>query len=131
MGLNDKQRRFVDEYLVDCNATQAAIRAGYSCRTAYSLGQRLLKQPRIRQALQAARQRQAQRCQIEADEVVRRLTDIARMDPQQLEQYGGKLSDVVKALRHLGEHLGLFGSADQQRTNVPQIHIELYRGEQD
>ena len=41
--LNDKQKRFVDEYLVDLNATAAAKRAGYSEKTAYSMGQRLLK----------------------------------------------------------------------------------------
>ena len=43
MSLNDKQRRFVNEYLIDLNATQAAIRAGYSQKTAYSHGERLLK----------------------------------------------------------------------------------------
>ena len=42
MALNDKQRRFVAEYLIDLNATQAAIRAGYSKKTAGSQGQRLL-----------------------------------------------------------------------------------------
>ncbi|MGG0666957.1 terminase small subunit [Lederbergia citrisecunda] len=42
MALNDKQRRFADEYIIDLNATQAAIRAGYSARTAKSQGQRLL-----------------------------------------------------------------------------------------
>ena len=43
MALNDRQRKFVEEYLIDFNATQAAIRAGYSKRTAYSQGSRLLK----------------------------------------------------------------------------------------
>ncbi len=42
-GLTDKQKRFCDEYLIDCNATQAAIRAGYSRRTAYRTGCDLLK----------------------------------------------------------------------------------------
>lgn len=41
--MTDKQKRFCNEYLIDCNATQAAIRAGYSEATAYSAGQRLLK----------------------------------------------------------------------------------------
>lgn len=43
MALNDKQKRFADEYIIDLNATQAAVRAGYADRTAYSQGQRLLK----------------------------------------------------------------------------------------
>ena len=42
-AVTPKQKRFCDEYLIDTNATQAAIRAGYSEKTAYSIGQRLLK----------------------------------------------------------------------------------------
>lgn len=49
--LTDKQRRFIDEYLVDCNATQAAIRAGYSQATAGAIGFENLKKPEIREAI--------------------------------------------------------------------------------
>ena len=52
--LTAKQQIFVMEYLNDCNATQAAIRAGYSSRTAYSIGQENLKKPEIRQAIDTA-----------------------------------------------------------------------------
>ena len=52
--LTAKQQVFVMEYLNDCNATQAAIRAGYSSRTAYSIGQENLKKPEIRQAIDTA-----------------------------------------------------------------------------
>ena len=51
--MTNRQARFVSEYLFDLNATQAAIRAGYSTRTAYSIGQRLLKNVEIQQAIQA------------------------------------------------------------------------------
>ena len=50
-GLTAQQRSFVAEYLKDNNATQAAIRAGYSKKTAYSIGQRLLKKVEIAQAI--------------------------------------------------------------------------------
>lgn len=53
-GLTDKQQRFVDEYLIDLNATQAAIRAGYSEKTAYSVGHENLKKPEIQKAIQEA-----------------------------------------------------------------------------
>jgi len=46
-GLTPKQRLFVAEYLKDFNATQAAMRAGYSKKTAYSIGQENLKKPEI------------------------------------------------------------------------------------
>ena len=49
-----KQELFIREYLVDFNATQAAIRAGYSSRTAYSIGNELLRKPEISQAIDAA-----------------------------------------------------------------------------
>ena len=50
MALNDRQRRFVEEYVIDGNATQAAIRAGYSAKTAYSIGSRLLKNVEVLKA---------------------------------------------------------------------------------
>lgn len=50
--MNARQKRFVSEYIVDQNATQAAIRAGYSEKTAYSQGQRLLKHVEIKSALE-------------------------------------------------------------------------------
>jgi phage terminase small subunit len=53
MALTSKQQRFVDEYCVDLNATQAAIRAGYSRKTAYSIGSENLTKPEIKVALQA------------------------------------------------------------------------------
>ena len=48
VALTEKQKRFCDEYLIDLNATQAAIRAGYSPDTAYSIGQENLKKPEIK-----------------------------------------------------------------------------------
>ncbi len=51
-SLTPKQKRFCEEYLIDMNATQAAIRAGYSERTAYSMGQRLLKKVEVQEYIQ-------------------------------------------------------------------------------
>lgn len=59
MALTGKQKRFADEYLVDLNATQAAIRAGYSQRTAYSIGDENLRKPEIKTYIQK-RQKQLQ-----------------------------------------------------------------------
>lgn len=76
MTLNEKQKRFVEEYLVDLNATQAAIRAGYSKKTAYSMGQRLLKKVEIQAAIQGAIENRAKRTEITQDRV---LTELARV----------------------------------------------------
>ncbi len=59
--LTPKQKRFVDEYLIDLNATQAAIRTGYSKRTAGQIGHELLKKPEIGVALQKAHAIHAER----------------------------------------------------------------------
>jgi len=53
-NLTPKQQRFVEEYLIDLNATQAAIRAGYSEKTAYSVGHENLKKPEIQKAIEEA-----------------------------------------------------------------------------
>ena len=50
--MTEKQKRFVDEYLIDLNATQAAVRAGYSAKSAYSIGTENLKKPEIERAIE-------------------------------------------------------------------------------
>lgn len=74
--LTDKQRRFVEEYLVDLNATEAAKRAGYSKKTAYSVGHENLKKPEIAAALTEAKQKRSENTEITAERV---LTEVARL----------------------------------------------------
>ncbi|KAA0910672.1 terminase small subunit [Pusillimonas sp. ANT_WB101] len=80
MALTNKQRRFVEEYLVDLNATQAAIRAGYSKKTAGQIGDENLKKPQIAKAVQEAQANRSNRVQVDADYVLARLVEIDRMD---------------------------------------------------
>lgn len=80
MALTQKQRLFVDEYLIDLNATQAAIRAGYSKRTAGQIGDENLKKPQIAQAIKEAMDSRSKRVQINADYVLNRLVEIDRLD---------------------------------------------------
>lgn len=77
MALTEKQERFVAEYLVDLNATAAAKRANYSERTAYSMGQRLLKKVEIQAAIQEAIKKRARRTEITQDMVLKELAAIA------------------------------------------------------
>ncbi len=80
MALTKKQRLFVDEYLLDLNATQAAIRAGYSTRRATEIGYQLLQRPEVARAIQAAMAERSKRTEVEADYVIRRLREIDEMD---------------------------------------------------
>ena len=79
-NLTPKQQRFVEEYLIDLNATQAAIRAGYSEKTARSIGQRLLTNVDIQKAIEGAQSKRAEQTQIDAAYVLKRLVEIDQMD---------------------------------------------------
>ncbi len=72
-GLNAKQARFVDEYLKDLNAKQAAIRAGYSPHTAEVQGSRLLSHAKVGRIIGRRIEERKQRVTVKADEVVERL----------------------------------------------------------
>lgn len=78
--LSDRQKRFCDEYLVDLNASKAAVRAGYSPRSAPQLGERTLKLPQVREYLDKRRQAQARRTEVTQDFVLGELMKIATAD---------------------------------------------------
>ena len=79
-NLTPKQQRFVEEYLIDLNATQAAIRAGYSEKTAKSIGQENLTKPDIQKAIEEAQNKRQKQTQIDAAYVLKRLVEIDQMD---------------------------------------------------
>lgn len=90
MPLTDKQARFVEEYLVDLNATQAAIRAGYSEATARSIGSENLTKPDVAEAIQAAMAERSKRTNVTADKVVAELARIAFTDIRKAVRWGGQ-----------------------------------------
>lgn len=79
--LSPNQQRFVDEYLVDLNATQAAIRAGYSAKTAEQQGPRLLGNAGVRAAIDARVAKRSERVEVKADDVLRELLRLGMSDP--------------------------------------------------
>ncbi|HHH8717011.1 TPA: terminase small subunit, partial [Acinetobacter baumannii] len=87
MALRGKQQRFVDEYLIDRNATQAAIRAGYSAKTAYSIGEQNLKKLEVKKAIEESEKELAERNKITQDKVLNRLWEMATADPNELMRY--------------------------------------------
>src|SRR3546814_8117 len=89
MALTDKQRRFVEEYLVDLNATQAAIRAGYSKKTAASIGEENLRKPDIAKAIQEAQAARSKRTEITQDQVLKELAKIGFADIRKAIRWGG------------------------------------------
>jgi phage terminase small subunit len=80
MALTDKQEMFCREYLIDLNATQAAIRAGYSDKTANRTGSENLSKPDIAQRIIDLKSERNERVEVNADYVLRRLVEIDQMD---------------------------------------------------
>lgn len=93
--LTDKRKRFVQEYLLDLNATQAAIRAGYSAKTAAVIGHELLRKPNVKAALEAAMAKREERTEINADWLLRRLADEVEADVADLYDGNGSLLPVL------------------------------------
>lgn len=89
--MTPKQQRFVEEYLIDLNATQAAIRAGYSAKTAYSIGEEILRKPEVAAALSLAQAARAIRTEITQDRVLAELARIGFADVRRLFTEGGTM----------------------------------------
>jgi len=109
-GLTAKQRRFVAEYLVDLNATKAATRAGYSEKTAYSVGHELLKKPEIAAALAEAQDAAQKRTGVTTDRVLRELARIG-------------FSDIRKAFTESGHLLNPQDWDDETAASIASIKV--------
>ena len=117
-GLTSKRKRFVEEYLVDLNATQAAIRTGYSPKTADVQGCRLLTNARVQAAIVEAQDRRSERVEVDQDYVIlglkenkeRAMQQVAVVDKDGKETgefaYNGAVAN--RSLELLGKHIGMF-----------------------
>jgi phage terminase small subunit len=94
--MTPKQAAFVREYLVDLNATQAAIRAGYSERTARKIGHENLTKPDIATAIAAAKAERSERTKVDADWLLLRLAEEADADVADIYDEHGNLRPVIE-----------------------------------
>ena len=123
--MTDKQRLFVEEYLVDHNATAAAVRAGYSERTAKQQGSRLLTNVDVAAAIEKAREDRTERTEVTQDWVIERLVENVQRAMQAepvRDREGNQTGEFVyagsvanKGLELLGKHVGMFGT---RQTNL-------------
>lgn len=90
---SNKQKKFAKEYLVDLNATKAAIRAGYSEKSAYSQGHDLLKKPEIQDLIQKGREEAEKRTEVSLDRVIEEMAKVAFSDLRKTLGPGGVLLD--------------------------------------
>lgn len=94
MTLTNKQEAFCREYLIDLNATQAAIRAGYSEKTAHEQASRLLANVKVEKRIQELMKARKNRLNIDADYVLKRLVDIDQMDVLDIITESGDLRPI-------------------------------------
>lgn len=103
--LTPKQKRFIEEYTIDMNATRAAIRAGYSQKTAYSIGQELLTKPEISAAIAQIQAARAEKTGVTAEWGIMRLRDV---HDRAMSQSKPDYAAANRALELLGKHSGMF-----------------------
>lgn len=116
-----RQKLFCEEYLVDLNATQAAIRAGYKKKTARSQGQRLLTNVDIQKYISELQKQQSERTGITADTVLKELEKIALSDVE----VSGK--EKIKALELLGKHLGMFNGQTEDPAATENNLLDILK----
>jgi len=112
LALNDRQERFCREYLQDYNATQAAIRAGYSKKTAGSIGSENMKKPEILARVRKLQEEKRAALAVSMDMIVTEIVDTYRECRKTKDAYG-----ALKALGMLEEHI----------KEIPETKDEIYR----
>ena len=101
MALTPKQQAFIENYMIDLNATKAAIAAGYSPKTAQEQGSRLLSNVMVAKALEIEQRKRTNSAGITAEYVLLGIKGIA-------DEEEGRNTDKLKAFELLGKHLKLF-----------------------
>lgn len=140
--MTEKQKRFCEEYLIDLNATQAAIRAGYSKKTAYSIGVENLKKPELKKYIEDRMAEKEAELIADQDEVLKYLTSVLRGKTQseivvvegcgmgesvaRTMQKAPDEKERLKAAELLGKRYGLY--VDNSKIKA-EIGIPVFIGE--
>ena len=113
--LTEKQKRFCEEYLIDLNATQSAIRAGYKNG---EIGRQLITKNNVLKYIEELRAEQSKRTEITADKVLEELGSVAFN--RDIECIG---RDKVRALELIGQHLGMFTEkvSSTKEEEIPKL----------
>lgn len=144
--LTAKQQRFCDEYLIDLNATQAAIRAGYAKKTAYQIGYANLAKPAIKEYIEQRMAEKESELIADQDEVLKYLTAVMRGQSRSsivvVENTGDFTSTAremekapdekerLKAAELLGKRYGLYTDRVEQEVDM-ELNITVDYGDED
>lgn len=131
--MTPKQARFVDEYLIDLNATQAAIRAGYSKKTAEWIGPQLLGKTHVSEAVSERMKAREQRTEITQDRVLKELARLAFLDIRKAFDENGNLKHVKDlddetAAAIAGMEVSEINAGDVQIGSLKKIKLSDKKG---
>jgi phage terminase small subunit len=136
MAMNDKQKLFCEEYLTDLNGTQAAIRAGYSEKTANEQAARMLANVSIQNYITELRQKRSERLQYTQDDLLKDLIEVKNrcMQAEPVVFMGQQVKDeegnnvwkfdsrgANQALDMLAKHNGFYEKDNKQKRELPVI----------
>lgn len=132
--LTPKKKIFIKEYLVDRNATQAAIRAGYSKRTAYSQGQRLLKDVEVAAEINKANEKANERNEITVDRIRQEMARVAFSNVENYLEWGPEgirlkdsnelPEDALRAIAEVSESFGKEGNNIKFKLHNKMVALE-------
>lgn len=119
----NRQRRFVDEYLVDLNATQAALRAGYGAKKAWLMGHNNLKHPIVGPLIEEAMRARSVATGITAEVVLRELLYMARLDPLAIFNEDGTMRPIAQIPEEARRAIAAFDASqvDGGDENAPLV----------
>lgn len=134
--LTAKQKKFCEEYLVDLNATQAAKRAGYSPKTAFSIAVENLKKPLIAQYIQERQSELAKKTNISQEFIINNLKEVSERclqhtpvfdkDGNPIGEYKFDAAGANRAIEMLAKHIGFF-EADNKVEHSGTVQIVNFR----
>lgn len=116
MNLNDKQKRFCEEYIIDLNATQASIRAGYSEKTAKEIGCENLTKPNIQEYISELIKDRSYRTEITADRVIQELAKIG-------------FSNISDYLTVIEKEIDVEGKKGKESKKIKYIDVDIFKTE--
>lgn len=123
MAVTPRQQRFIDAYLVDPNATQAAIRAGYSAKTAKQIGSRLLTNVDVKAAIDAVRARVATKAGLTLQSHLDRLNELANRAAES-EQFSAAVSAEVSRGKASGFYVD---RTETKHSGKVEVHVRFAR----
>jgi phage terminase small subunit len=134
-GLNEQQKRFYREWLIDYNATQAAIRAGYSKKSAYAQGCALLKHPEGIIYLEQLQRELNEQLKVTREQVIEEMARIGMVDIRRIFTDGGNLKNpgaldtdtarAVKSVEVVTKTVGVGEDAELEHTHKIQFHDKM------